>query len=147
MAVGFGFGVLPSILPGEKVLGFKKWIWALSGKSLPSYRLFFSIPPLWEAGVYVTDRRILFVAYVARLIRQEVSLWFEGRAEPGDRDFVKDISSGRGRLLGPYLQVISLNTQKHWYRSPWLRVRVFMKHPKLLQQAISAAMMPQSKSC
>lgn len=145
MAVRLGFGMLPNILPGEKVLGSKKWIWALSAKSLPSYRLFFSLPPLWEAGVYVTDRRILFVAFLVGLIRQEVSLWFEGRAEPGDRDFVQDISSGKGRLLGPYLEVVSLNTRKHWYRSPRLRVRLFTKHPELLRQTMSGATIRQFK--
>jgi hypothetical protein len=133
--------VLPSLLPGEKVLFFKKWVWIASGKSRPTYRCWASVPPLMEHGLYVTDRRVLHVFHFFRIIKQETSQWFEGKQEPGDNELVKDVSCGKSMLLGPYLDIVSENLLvKRWYRSPKVRIRLFMKKPESVQLIIAGAM-------
>ena len=140
MGQRFGFNLLPRLLPGEKVLLFKKWIWAASGKCSPSYRLFFGLPPLWELGLYVTHRRLVHVSFLCRLMMQEFSQWFEQEAPPGDQELVREVSVARNPLFGPYLEVISEDPGKHWYRAHRLRVRLFTKDAARLCAAISEAM-------
>ena len=141
MGVRHKFNVLPSLLPGEKVLFFKKWVWGASVKSLPTYRDFFSLPPLWEAGLYVTDRRVLLVAHLVRLLTQEVSQWFEGKQDPEDDETIKEVRVGKGALAGPYLEVVSESEVKRWYRSPRFRLRLFMRNPEFLYRLLSETMM------
>ena len=141
MSVAFSFNLLPSLLPGEKVLFFKRWVWGLSAKSPPSYRIFWSAPPLWEAGLYVTDRRLLLVVHLFRLLTQQVSLWLH--EEEGD-EYVKDVSVGRSRLFGPYLEVVSENPTKEWFRSPRCRSRFFMRDPESLRGIIAEARSPSA---
>ena len=136
----FKVNVLPSLLAGEKVLFFKPWVWAASGKSLPTYRVWCSLPPVLEHGLYVTDRRVLHVFHFCRLITQECSQWFEGKQEPGYDESVKDVSVGTGPLLGPYLDVVSESLVKRWYRSRRLRLRLYMRNPESVCRIISEAM-------
>jgi hypothetical protein len=140
MSLYFKFNVLPSLLPDERVLLRKDWVWAASGKSLPSYRWFFSLPPLWEAGLFVTDRRVLFVSYCLRLLTQEFSQWFDGKAGSADDELVVAVDVGRTRLAGPYLEIVSERPRRYWYRSPRARVRIFMKDPERAHQIITQAM-------
>jgi len=137
MGLRYRFGFLPDLRPGEKVLYVKPWVWSASFKSLPSYRVFFSLPPLWEAGLYVTDRRVLLVACVFRLLSQEFSIWFPGKAEPGDQELLKKVGRGSFHLLGEYLEIISEGPGKRWYRSRQLRSRLFMRHPEVIHDLIS----------
>jgi hypothetical protein len=138
--------MLPSFLPGEKVLFFKSWVWAGSFKSWPSYRWLLSVPLLVEHGLYVTDRRVLHVFHIFRIIKQEERQWFEGKQEPGDNELVKDVSCGKSLLLGPYLDIVSENPVKRWYRSPKIRLRLFMKNPERIRRIIAEAMTQIHKS-
>jgi len=144
MSVAFSFNLLPSLLPGEKVLFFKRWVWGLSAKSPPSYRIFWSAPPLWEAGLYVTERRLLLVVHLFRLLTQQVSLWLDGQHQPGGHECVEDVSVGRSRLFGPYLEVVSENPTKEWFRSPRCRSRFFMRDPESLRRIIAEARSPSA---
>lgn len=132
--------VLPCLLTGEKVLFLKKWVWLGSAKSLPTYRWWPSVPPLVEDGLYVTDRRVLHVFHIFRLIKQEFSQWFEGKAEPGEDESLEDVSVRKSPLLGPYLDVLSQSPVKRWYRSHQLRLRLFMRDPESVRRIISEAM-------
>jgi hypothetical protein len=125
----FKFNLLPSLLPEEKVLFVNKWVWFSSGSSSPNYRILFSLPPLWEQGVYITDRRVLFIAHLFRLLTQEFYQWFEGKGVPGDNEFIKEVTVGRNWLLGPYLQVVSENPKAR-FRSSRARVRLYMRKPE-----------------
>ncbi|UCG47880.1 MAG: hypothetical protein JSU94_20675 [Phycisphaerales bacterium] len=140
MGMRYKFNVLAGLLPGEKVLFFKPWVWAASNKSLPSYRGFFSLPPLWEAGLYVTDRRVLFVAQLFRLVTQELDQWFEGKNRPGDDEVIKQVRVGKSRLFGPYVEIVSDDPVKRWYRSRRARLRFFMKQAESVCSTISEAM-------
>jgi len=139
MTLGFKFNVLPELLAGETVLYFKKWVWGISCKSLPTYRLFFSFPPLWEAGLYITDRRIILMAHCFRLLTQEFSLWFPGKTPSGDAEWFKAVCTGLSGLAGDYLELISENPNPQWYRSRELRLRFFMRHPHEIEQIINEA--------
>jgi hypothetical protein len=139
------FNVLPVFLVEEKVLFFKRWVWTSSGKSQPiyyGYRLLFSLPPLLENGLYITDRRVLHVCYLFRIIKCEFSQWFEGKQEPPDNELVRDTSCGKSLLLGPYLDIVSENLVKQWFRPPHVpvRIRLYMREPAFVCQIISEAM-------
>ncbi len=139
MALGFKFNLLPELLPGERVMHFKKWVWGISSKSLPTYRLFFSLPPLWEAGLYVTNRRVVLMVHCFRLLTQEFSLWFRGKTRGDDAELFKAVSTGQCRWSGSYLELVSEDPKPHWYRSCKLRLRLFMCHPQVLEQIINEA--------
>ncbi len=83
---------------------------------------------------------MLFIAHSCRLLTTEFSQWFEGVAESEDEEFVRDVSVGRHRVLGPYLEVVSHNPVKPWYRSHDIRLRFFMRHPEGALEAIREAM-------
>ena len=51
------FSPFPVLKPGERILCMRHFVKVLSGKSSPSYRCHFSLPPLFDNGLYVTDRR------------------------------------------------------------------------------------------
>ncbi len=76
MSVHLSFSLSASLLPGERVLLVKRWVWGGSVSSLPTYRWIFSIPPLCEVSIYMTDRRVLWHGYILRLVSQEFSQWF-----------------------------------------------------------------------
>lgn len=146
MGLRWGLSPLPSLRPEEKVLLFKKWVWGMSAKSWPTYRVSFSLPPVWDIGLYITDRRVLLVASFLRLLAQELSLWFDGRGEPDDDETVRTVGIGRGWLCGPYLELVSEGSAVRWYRSPQLRLRLFMKHPETAHRTIAETMSRNSKA-
>ena len=134
--------MLPSFLAGEKVLFFKRWVWAGSFESWPTcYRWNFSIPPLTEQGLYVTDRRVLDVIYIFRIIKLEYSLWFEAGGGPGDNEFVKEVNVGKSWIVGPYLEVVSESAVKQWWRSRRLQSRFFIKNPESVRKIIAETML------
>ncbi|MBA4148135.1 MAG: protein kinase [Verrucomicrobia bacterium] len=134
----FRFNPYPALLPGERVLHFKKWLWAMSSKSIPGYRLFFSFPPFWDAGFYVTDRRVIVVSSIFRLLYQDFSIWFSQDIKAPNVDVLKGVSVGRG-FFGSYLETISEASEPGWYRSSGLRVRIYTRETEALQKIISDA--------
>jgi hypothetical protein len=132
--------MLPKLLPDEKVLLFKPWLWFASGKSYPYYRIFFPMPLLCEAGFYVTDRRVLLVSYLFRLFILENSVWLKGKRELEDDDFIEETSVGENVLLGTYLEIVSETSRKRWCRSHRTRLRIFMKDAEFARRVIAEAM-------
>jgi len=139
MGMRWQVGLVPRLLPAEKVLYLKRWVWAWSIKSLPTYRVLLNFPLLSESGLYVTDRRALHVFHVLCHVTVEFSQWFEGKSEPRDADCIKDVRVGRNPILGPYLEIVSEDPQKRWWRSHRWRSRIFMTHPERAHRAISEA--------
>ncbi|NOS72889.1 MAG: protein kinase [Verrucomicrobia bacterium] len=135
----FRTSMLPELLPGERVVHFKRRVWAAFTYSPPSCRLFFSLPPLWEAGLYVTDRRILFVAHALGVFGQEFSIWFNRNLKAGRRELLQTTSTGRSFLLGDYLDIRSEAPQRHWYRGRELLLRIYTRRPDLLGEKILVA--------
>jgi hypothetical protein len=139
--------MLPKLLPGEKVLLFKPWLWFgsgkkwLSGKSFPYYyRIFFPIPLLCEAGLYVTDRRVLLVCYLCRLFILENSIWLKGKGELEDNEFIEETSVGENFLLGTYLEIVSETSPRPRYRSRRALLRFYMKDAEFARRVIAEAM-------
>src|ERR1051326_6070796 len=128
----------PKLLPGERVVDFRGCIWRLSGKSVPSYRLFFSLPPLWRAALHVTDRRLVVVANAFWLINQEFSVWFREDAQTRNHEFLKDASAGKNSF-GSYVEVISENKSARWYRSRRARTRIYARDSELLVKTVLGA--------
>ena len=143
MATRFRFNVQPSFYPGERVLFTKNWLWFLSCKALPTYRVVFPLPPLCQAGMYVTDRRVLIVFPMLGLASLETDAYFSGAGEPREKEILKGVTCGRNWLLGPYLQIMTEDSQVHWYSflpSPVARFRIYMKNPERISLIICDAM-------
>lgn len=132
--------LLPRLLAGERVLHCQPWLWAASGMSLPSYRVSLSLPLVQEMGLYVTDRRVLLSCWLFRLIRLEWAAWLVRKDESADQDSIKEVSVGRSPLLGRYLQLVTYDPVKHWWRSREARVRLFMKNPEPLFRFLTEAL-------
>jgi hypothetical protein len=146
MKCHFQFNVLPKLQEGETVLLFLPTVWVMSSRSMPSYRVFASVPPLFEAGVYITERRILILVSLLRLVTQEVSLWFGDFAVPGE-DEIRSSSVGKGSYLGPYLDVTTTNNDSHWLRSSDLRVRMYTRHAHQAHAIISQLLASREYAC
>ena len=140
MDMRFKFNLFPSFLSGEKMYISQEHIRAFSVKSPPSGRVNLSAPLLLETRVYVTDRRVIFIVHIFRILAGEHSLWFEGRDESEARDIIKGVNIGKRPLLGPYLEITSENPTKRWYRGRQLRSRFFMKKPESVYNVIIEAM-------
>jgi hypothetical protein len=136
MMLRFQFNTLPRLQEGKTVLLFLPWVWVMLSSSKPSYRVFASVPPLFEARVYFTDRRILVLMSVFRLVFQEVSLWFSEFGKAGE-GVMQSSAVGENGIRGHCLDVMSKNDGTQWYRSPELRVRMFTRHAHQAHAIIS----------
>jgi hypothetical protein len=140
------FNMLTSFLSGEKVLFLKRWVWAVSGRLWPYYyRWSFSIPPVMEQGLYVTDRRVLLVGYMFRVLKFEGSLWFEGTGVPDNNNIVKEVNVRKSRIAGPYLEIVAESPVKRWFHSRQGTVHIFMRNPESVRKIIAEAMTRNSK--
>jgi hypothetical protein len=135
----YQFGLLPNLLSGERVLHFQKRVGVTLWKSLPTYRFNVSWPPLSEMGLYVTDRRVIVVSHVFRLVTHEFSLWFPGTAPGAAYELLKRVTIGQSRWFGPYLDLISEHPEKRWYRSRELRLRLYLRQPEMLAGVVVTA--------
>ncbi|TAL05092.1 MAG: serine/threonine protein kinase [Verrucomicrobia bacterium] len=144
-AVWFSTQLLPDWLPGERVLHFQQRLWAVFNHSWPTGRFFFSLPPLWSAGMYVTDRRVLLLSHFLG-IAQRFSLWFPGKAPDAQREMLKEVSVGRSGLLGEFLELKSEDFKPRWWRSRELRIRAYLRQPECLRDKILAAQRNETAS-
>lgn len=136
----FGDSTFPELLRGERIIHCKKRLWAVFNKSLPLvYRLFFSLPPFWAAGLYVTDRRLLFASHFFGLINQRFSIWFAGKAPDDQRERFESVTSGESRVFGEFLEIRSKAPRGRWWRSIDLTLRIYMRQPGSLRDMIAAA--------
>jgi hypothetical protein len=136
MALGFRLNMLPEFMPGERIHHFHKWLWAVSSKSPPTFRVSSSLPLIQEIGFYVTDRRITLVGNAFRLLFQQFDIWFPGKVLGRDPEIFKAVSTGRNSLFGDYLEILSEDPKPHWYRSRELRLRLFLRDPGRLERLI-----------
>ena len=134
------FNLLPKLQPGEKILFVKKWVGFCTALSSPSYRWSFSLPPVFDEGLYVTDQRILHTFYIFRILAMEFSQWYEGKEAAENPEFVKEVRTGRHWLGGSYLEIISEISERQWLRSQRARIRIYMKNPEPVCQTITEAM-------
>jgi hypothetical protein len=134
------FHLLPRLLAGERVVHCQPWLWVASTKSLPSYRVSESLPLLQEMGFYHTQRRRLLTCWLFRLVRFDWVAWFGRREDGAERDSIKEVSVGRSPVLGRYLQIVTCNPVKHWWRSCEGRIRLFMENPEPLYRWLTEAL-------
>jgi len=112
------------LVAGETVLSARQAVYVGSAFSWPSYRLFFSLPPLLEVGLLVTDQRVILHGLCLRLVAQVQSLWFAGDAS---REQLESVSVRRVPMAGDVLEVHSIESARRWYRSQRMRLRLFVR--------------------
>lgn len=140
MGLRFMFNLLPDLHSGEKIEATKKWVGFCSGLSFPNYRWSFSLPPLIEQGLFITDRRIVHISYVFRIFSQQFDQWFDSDESVQDTELIQEVTSGRHWLLGAYLEIISESTKKLWYRSRRARIRIYTKDAEEFSTKINSLM-------
>ena len=140
MAIVCKFGSMSKFEPGENVLHCVPSVGFISTKALPTYQLFFPFPLLLKASLYITDRRVFLVVFIFGRVFQQFSMWYPKKAQEGDQEIVKSTSMGNLRILGPYLEVVSHNSNRPWYHrylcSSRIRHRFYMKNPEPLYESI-----------
>ena len=124
----------PVFEPGERILTVRRYIRFSRVKSWPTYRWIFSLPLILDVGMYVTDRRILTKVYVFRVFNQEFSQWFDN-GSLRHSEIVRETKVGKG-LLGAYLEIVSENSGRVWFRSPRAYLRHYMGSPESVQQVL-----------
>ncbi len=137
-----GLSLSPRFLAGEAVLYSKSFVWAVSGKSFPSYRVSIVLPPIQEMALYVTNRRVLLPCWMFRLVRFEWMAWFARADAAADQDCIQTASVGRTRFLGPYLELITSKSAQHRWRSATARIRIYVSDPETPCRLISEALEP-----
>jgi len=141
MGIRFKFGKMSPLLPDERVLHNQACFRAVSSACLPSYRIWFNLPPLWATTLFVTNRRCLVVTDLFRAITQEVDMWYSSH-NPDDRtDIITTVSCKKG-LFGRCLEIRSRDPKRprQWLCSPNMTVRFFLKNPESVENVILAAM-------
>lgn len=136
MGIRVSFSTLPALEPGERVLHFQPWVWWVSVKALPTYRLFFSLPPLWEAGLYITDSRILLAARLFRLLSYDYSVTLKNRQQ-NHSETLTEVSTGTMPVFRNYLELNTQCPRRHWFRSQQSRIRLFTSNAESLREQIS----------
>lgn len=129
------------LLPGETVLLEQRRFWAISSKTLPSYRVGFNLRPFWGVRLLVTDRRCLVLTDFLYCMSQEIGLWYPGRNPEGDPETITRVSCRQG-CFGKCLEICSNNPKRtqRWLWSPELTLRFFLKEPEPIEVALLAAM-------
>ena len=122
------------LVAGETVLCARRDVRVGSALSLPSYRLFFTLPPLLEVGLLVTDQRVVLHGLCLRLLAQVTSLWFLG--DDVARERLESVSVGNAPLLGEYLELHSIESIDHWFRSRRMRLRLFVRGAREVAEII-----------
>lgn len=145
MSIIFYFGAMKPLLPDEKVLHHIPSIGYCTSKALPTYRIAFKIPLLLRMSLYITNRRILFVVRMFPKITQDYGAWFPGCEPDDDTEIVVSASVGRSSILGPYLEIITLNEHRPWYYrclcAARIRIRCYIKNPEPICDIIVSQLM------
>ncbi|MEO0529100.1 MAG: hypothetical protein AAF266_00850 [Planctomycetota bacterium] len=137
-------GRTPTLMPGERVRHVKRWLGLVVFHSLPSHRWLFTLPPLCDAVLRVTDRRLILSDHVMLAITQHASFWRPGTPTLAD-DVIDQITVDRSRVLGPYVQIISEAPNTSWWRSRTAWVRIYSaESARLLRKITDADLLPQS---
>jgi hypothetical protein len=115
--------------PGEVIQHSIDSIPFISGKALPSYRVFFPIPPLMRAGLLVSEQRMILVAYMFGFLVQESSFWYRATAPADDPEIIQSVALGEHKLLGKYLEVVSHHPRRmkylNWLAAPTAVMRFY----------------------
>ena len=137
MGIRFKWGRMSPLLPDEQILFSDRSFPAITGTSLPSYRISFQAPPLWLITLHITNRRCLVVADLFHLFTQEVSLWYPDCAPEGETELVTSVSVKRG-LFGACLEIRSRDPKRPWYWlcSSNLTLRFFCRNADQLETII-----------
>src|SRR5688572_10577728 len=93
------------LVAGETVVCPRRAVCAGLASSWPAYRLFFSLPPLLEVRLLVTDQRVILHGLCLRLVGQVHSLWF---AADADSSCSGPVSVGSTAILGNVLELHSI---------------------------------------
>ncbi|MCX7000556.1 MAG: hypothetical protein NT106_09735 [Candidatus Sumerlaeota bacterium] len=140
---------MSALEPGENVLHSVPSVGFISSKALPTYRLFFPIPPLMKASLIITDRRVIIVSYLFGFVIQKFSSWYPERSPEGELEIIESVSLGKMRLIGPYLEVVSFNDNRPWYYrylcAARVRLRFYMKNPEPLYETLSSQLTPPAR--
>ncbi len=129
------FSPFPVLEPGERILCMRHFVKVASGKSWPTYKCSFSLPPILDVGLYVTDRRIFVIGMLLRLISAEFSQWYPGASSTAT-EIIREVRVGKGRVLGPYIEVVSESTVPLLGRSRQARTRYYVSSPELIRDTI-----------
>jgi len=125
------------LLPGERVVQQVQSFRLITSKSLPSYRIGWSIPFLWRVSLRVTNRGCRATSRILGFMTQEIRMWYPGRNPEGDPETITGVRSGTG-LFGPYLEIRSHSPKRRawWLWSPDLTLRFYLKNPDVIEAAI-----------
>ncbi len=86
------FTLLARFLAGETVLYSQPWLWAVSAKSLPSYRISVGIPLLQEISLCVTDQRVLLSRWIcSNCCQVDWAAWLAVEDAAADQDRITEV--------------------------------------------------------
>lgn len=144
MAIVYRMGRRSAFGPDETVLHEVPRVRCMSSHSPPSSTVYGSLPPLWHASLFVTNKRVFVVTYALGVVIQELSSWYPGLAPAGDTELVATVGQGKARLLGNYLEIVTRNEHRSWYWrnicSPDLRLRIGLPEPAPLLATIEGVL-------
>jgi hypothetical protein len=125
------------LLSGERVVQELKSFRLITSKSLPSYRIGWSIPFLWRVSLRITNKSCHATVRILGFMTQEIRMWYPGKNPEGDPETVTGVHSGMG-FFGPYLEIRSHSPKRRawWLWSPDLTLHFYQKEPECLEAAI-----------
>ena len=137
MGIRFKCGAMTPLPPDENVLYIQSKFRAVTGTSLPSYKIYFNLPPAWALSLYITNRRCLIVTRLFGVFTQEMDLWYPACKPAADSEYIISIACVKG-LFGKCLEIRSFDPlrPKTWLCSKKMTLRFFLNNAEHLESII-----------
>ena len=143
MAIRFKRNQEVLLLPDEKLLRFHSTFRAISGLSIPNYRISFPWRGVCSFELRITTHRVLLVSDLFERWIQVVDMWFPKMKPAGETEILTS-AAVRDGLFGRCLELKSRDPKRwKWLCSPNLTLRLFFENPEPLEAIISEAMKEQ----
>lgn len=139
MTVRASCSTLAMMAPGEKVLFSKPRLWFWHYRGPWSYRFNLSCPVVAETGLYITDKRLLLIFGMMRLIFLEHSIAIAGADVDSHTGRVTGARVARSRLLGRYVEILFATGKCNCHVPKQGLLRFYMKAADALSQIINDA--------
>lgn len=140
MAIRFKRNKEVLLLPDEKLLHSHSTFRAISGLSIPNYRISFPWRGVCSFELRISTHRVLLVSDLFNHWIQVIDMWFPNTKPPQETEMLTGVAVRKG-LFGPCLELKSRDPKRwKWLCSPNLTLRLFCEDPEPLETKVREAM-------
>ena len=140
MAIRFSCNKEVPLLPNEKLLHSHSAFRAISGLSIPNYRISFPWRSVCSFDLRITTHRVLLVSDLFNRWIQVIDMWFPKMKPPEETETLTGVAVRDG-MFGPCLELKSRDPKRwKWLCSPNLTLRLFFETPGPIEAIVRETM-------